>query len=310
MNKMTLICVPHPQGVVRTLRLARWHMTLCAVTLVVFLVSCSMLGWTIAKLVHQNRELSNLNSAYAKLRSDMDSQTKQIEEFAVEMDSLIQFEARIRDLTGLPQKKAASDETSQVGLGGQGGEEATENEETGGSGTSSLFDGSVGSGWTLSSLVREVQYRKETFTDLINHVTRQREQFAATPCIWPIEAPDAWISSGFGHRLDPISGRRQFHEGVDIVAPLRSPVVATADGKVELAAWDGGLGWLVIMDHGYGYRTRYAHNSKLLVKRGDTVRRGDVIALVGSTGRATGPHVHYEVMRYSKKVDPYRYLMN
>ena len=86
-------------------------------------------------------------------------------------------------------------------------------------------------------------------------------------------------------------------------------VVATADGVVTEARWDGGLGWLVTINHGHGYKTRYGHNHKLLVKKGDKVRRGDVIALEGSTGRTTGPHVHYEVICDGKNVNPYRYLV-
>jgi len=300
MNRCTLIFIPQPQGAVHTLRLTRWHICVCAVAVFIFFVNCGLLAFTITRLIQQNRDLVGA-------RAILDSQTAQIERFAAEMDSLVALETRARDVFGLPPRRSAAEHTRQ---GGQGGEEHDGYESSELLSSPSSLSGHRPAAGTLSALLEEARYRQETFNELIEHVTRERDQLAATPCIWPVNAPDAWISSGFGYREDPISGKRTFHDGMDVVAPVKSPVMATADGVVTFAAWDGGLGWVVTIDHGYGYKTRYGHNHKLLVKKGDRVRRGDVIALEGSTGRTTGPHVHYEVIYNGKKVNPYRYLVN
>ncbi len=126
---------------------------------------------------------------------------------------------------------------------------------------------------------------------------------ASTPSGWPVRG---WITSAYGERISPVTGEvGTLHQGVDIANKLGNPVVATADGLVVHAGWTrGGYGKVVQISHGYGYSTRYAHCSRLKVSRGDRVRRGDVVAYVGSTGNATGPHCHYEVRLYGVPVSP------
>lgn len=119
---------------------------------------------------------------------------------------------------------------------------------------------------------------------------------------------DGWISSYFGYRTDPFNGRREWHPGVDIAGELGEPVVAVAAGIVTYAGKHGGYGNLVQINHGNGFVTRYGHNSKVLVKVGETVSKGQEIALMGSTGRSTGPHVHFEVWRSGRLVNPIKYL--
>ncbi len=122
--------------------------------------------------------------------------------------------------------------------------------------------------------------------------------------------PPVWgrITSRFGYRRDPFDGRYEFHDGVDIRAPWGTPVRATAEGKVIYAGWKAGYGKTVIIRHAYGFRTLYAHMSKIKVKPGRWVKSGQIIGYVGSTGRSTGPHVHYEVWRYSRKQNPVKYM--
>ncbi|MDO8528010.1 MAG: M23 family metallopeptidase [Deltaproteobacteria bacterium] len=130
--------------------------------------------------------------------------------------------------------------------------------------------------------------------------------WTAVPTVWPIRG---WVTSNFGSRRSPMTGGRQFHEGIDIASPYGSPVTATGDGVVTFAGRQGGLGNKVIVDHGYGLVTVYGHNSKLMVKEGAHVTRGTIIAQIGSTGRSTGPHVHYEVLVNGVPVDPVRYIL-
>jgi len=122
--------------------------------------------------------------------------------------------------------------------------------------------------------------------------------------------PPVWgsLTSHFGYRRDPFTGRVEFHEGVDIRAPWGTPVRATAEGKVVYVGEWGGYGKAVVIDHDHGFRTLYAHMAKTTVQSGELVKSGQVIGYVGSTGRSTGSHVHYEVWRYSKREDPMKYM--
>lgn len=129
-----------------------------------------------------------------------------------------------------------------------------------------------------------------------------------TPSIWPVKGR---ITSGFGRREDPFSGQGVFHPGIDIASTYGAPVVATADGYVVFAEWEGGLGHCVKILHGRnGFRTVYGHLKEYFVRVGQRVRRGEVIGLLGNSGRATGKHVHYEVHYDGLKVNPYKYLRN
>jgi murein DD-endopeptidase MepM/ murein hydrolase activator NlpD len=133
-----------------------------------------------------------------------------------------------------------------------------------------------------------------------------RMRMVSTPNLWPVEGR---LMGSFGRRSDPFSGEgTEFHTGVDISAPAGTPVRATADGIVVSAGWSGGYGSLVVVDHGGGIQTYYAHLSHFYVQTGREVRRGELVGAVGSTGRVTAPHLHYEVRIGGAPVNPYRYL--
>jgi murein DD-endopeptidase MepM/ murein hydrolase activator NlpD len=126
------------------------------------------------------------------------------------------------------------------------------------------------------------------------------------PSLWPV---NGILRSSFGGRSDPFSGEGTFHTGVDLEAAVGTPVHVTADGVVTTAGWSGAYGKLVIVDHGNGIETYYAHLSQFLVVPGEEVERGQVLALSGGTGRVTGPHMHYEVRLHGTPVNPYKYLV-
>ncbi|NQY73647.1 MAG: M23 family metallopeptidase, partial [Candidatus Margulisbacteria bacterium] len=132
-----------------------------------------------------------------------------------------------------------------------------------------------------------------------------KKRYSSTPSIWPVYGR---IRSNFGYRTHPISGKRQFHKGIDIPSWLGAPIKAAADGVVYYRGWYRGYGLLVALDHGYGYKTVYAHCSKILVKRGQLVKKGQLIANVGSSGISTGPHLHYEIRKWGKALSPKQFL--
>jgi len=166
---------------------------------------------------------------------------------------------------------------------------------------------------TLEDVNSQLSVVNKTQTDLLGsfdeismYIKDQREIFRATPMNWP---SDGRVTSTFGRRRDPFSGERgDFHQGLDIANVPGTPIVATADGTVQVASWQGGYGRLVVIDHGRGFKTYYAHNSELLVKRGEKVRRGQDIAKMGTSGHSTGHHLHYEVWKNGRVVNPMQYV--
>jgi murein DD-endopeptidase MepM/ murein hydrolase activator NlpD len=126
------------------------------------------------------------------------------------------------------------------------------------------------------------------------------------PSGWPVA--NGWISSAYGSRTNPVTGKRQFHRGIDVPGRKGADIVAVADGVVSQSGYSGNYGWTVELNHGDGVATQYSHNMENLVEIGDTVRKGQVIAILGSTGRSTGPHVHFEVKQSGKTVNPYQYI--
>jgi murein DD-endopeptidase MepM/ murein hydrolase activator NlpD len=157
------------------------------------------------------------------------------------------------------------------------------------------------------SILQSVLSSLEGHLNIVRHSVERREALLnATPSIWPIHG---WLSAGFGMRPDPFSGEADFHPGLDISAEKGTPIHATAAGTVELAAPSGDYGNLVVIDHGFGLVTRYGHMSKFAVWQGQEVKRGDVIGYVGATGRATGPHLHYEVLANGKLMNPLQLLV-
>lgn len=143
------------------------------------------------------------------------------------------------------------------------------------------------------------------FGDLKNATTADWLRLAAAPNVWPVAGS---LTGSFGERNDPFNGEGAFHMGVDINADFGAPVLAPADGVVTFADFQGGYGRLVELQHGHDYSTRFGHLSSIVVMRGQSVRRGDVMGYVGASGRSTGPHLHYEVRIRNVPVNPYKYL--
>jgi murein DD-endopeptidase MepM/ murein hydrolase activator NlpD len=147
---------------------------------------------------------------------------------------------------------------------------------------------------------------QDTFRVLDVAFQKQSLLLSSTPSIYPVHG---LLGNGYGWRRDPFTGMRDFHQGLDLVAPLGTKVVAPADGIVTRVGQSGGFGNSIFISHGYGIITRYGHLSAYNVKVGQRVKRGDVIAMVGSTGRSTGPHLHYELLVHQRNVDPIKYIL-
>lgn len=162
-------------------------------------------------------------------------------------------------------------------------------------------DGSI----DVEELQRQIKETMASVSDIKSYLAKERDTHFATPQGWPVAGK---VSSGFGMRRHPQNGRMIFHSGIDLSAPRGVPVHATADGIVSFADWSKGSGKVVVIEHGKGFTTVYAHNSRIDVKAGETVKRGDTIALTGASGNATGPHVHYEVWKDGRFVNPASFI--
>ncbi|UCG31111.1 MAG: M23 family metallopeptidase [candidate division WOR-3 bacterium] len=150
--------------------------------------------------------------------------------------------------------------------------------------------------------------RQTSLRDIHEQIEDNLYLWSHTPSVHPL--PGCRICSGYGYRVDPIDRDVRMHWGLDIGAPRGTRILATADGFVSYAGWLGGYGWTVIVDHGFGFKTAYAHCQKILVRYNEPVKRGQVIARVGSTGRSISPHLHYEVRVSGMKINPYKYISN
>ncbi len=164
----------------------------------------------------------------------------------------------------------------------------------------------------LNQMALRQKSQEKSYVEITNMVKNKEKLINATPSIQPVSNKNLdRIASGFGYRIDPVYKDRRLHAGLDFTAPSGTPIYATADGTVGDAGFHtGGFGNRVVINHGFGYQTLYGHMSKIKARVGEKVKRGEVIGYVGSTGKSTGPHCHYEVHRSGRPVDPIYYFYN
>jgi murein DD-endopeptidase MepM/ murein hydrolase activator NlpD len=162
-------------------------------------------------------------------------------------------------------------------------------------------------GRDLEVLGQEIVSREQSLTELKRYLEDKRSVLNSTPTIAPVHG---LVTAGYGYRRSPFTGQREVHEGLDVAAPYGTPVVAAADGIVTFVGPLAAYGHVVFINHGHGFATFYAHNSRYRVNEGQTVRRGDVLAHVGNSGRTTGPHLHYEVHVNGSIVNPLKYIVD
>ncbi|RFS22470.1 M23 family peptidase [Chitinophaga silvatica] len=166
-------------------------------------------------------------------------------------------------------------------------------------------------GVLLKELTNRIKAQEKSYEEIDKMIKNKQQMLASIPAIQPVANKELkHIASGFGYRIDPIYKTMKYHAGLDFAAPSGTPIYSTGDGVVEEASLsDVGYGNHVVVRHGYGYKTLYGHMLRMKVKSGQAVKRGDVLGWVGSTGKSTGPHCHYEVIKNGEKVDPVYYFV-
>ncbi|NQU08008.1 MAG: M23 family metallopeptidase [Candidatus Abyssubacteria bacterium] len=242
----------------------------------------------------------------SRLQAELDKRDEEFTRLDREFSIIEELEDKLRTIAGLKPRERSTVEAPAGGQGGPG-QEMPAGEASAALGVNAPLN-PVDHG-SAEELITDSISLKDSFAEVMDVFERESSRLSSIPSINPVASQEAWVSSGFGYRKDPINGTRRFHDGCDIVAPRATPVIAPADGIVTFAGWRDGLGRMIKIEHGYGYATAYGHNNRLFVKKGDLVKRGDLIAHVGSSGRSTGPHLHYEVRLGGKLVNPYKYLV-
>ena len=272
-----------------------------------FVVLIGVLGSSFY-FVQQYSKLQGSETELVKLQRDAKIRKIQVEKFAqqvknfeTEMVRLERFEKKLRVITALENSPRSIEKN--WGVGGPYGLSTNSFTTAMGRGAANMVE-RLSNG--LDHLGKQAKIQSISFQELDNFFKNQKSLLSSTPSIWPTRG---WVTSGFGFRKSPFTGLREKHEGWDIAARNGAPVRTTADGVVVVEGREYGYGNLVEIDHGYGLVTRYGHNSKHLVKVGDRVKRGQVVVLVGNTGRSTGPHLHYEVLLNGVPVNPKNYIL-
>lgn len=290
----------------RTVRLSRRVVRLAAVAGVLLAL---VVGGFVASLgvdAAREAELVRLRLQNRHLTDNLTKIEDQVGMLAQTVDRLSTKEQRFRLLAGLPY---VDDEVRAVGVGGPVLDASDREEFLAAS--PGLAERTYATAYDSEQLMRRLDFLDSSIEEAMDSVELHREIFLARPSIHPVQAEDSWISSSYSrNRFHPVLQYSRPHPGLDISALAGTPILATADGVVTYAGTRQGYGKTVEIDHGYGYKTRYAHAGSIEVRRGQRVRRGEQLGEVGKTGLATAPHLHYEVLIEGRQVNPREYLLD
>jgi len=301
---LSVIIVPHTKTSTRTLCFSRKTLKMMTIGGIVVAVVLLAILVDYARMSVIRVRYKVLRAETAEQKTTIQGYEKSITELQAKISSLESYTKKLNVMAGL---KSPDVLTAPAGVGGG----APTKEEADGyvdppvqtpaaSGPQVITPG------TIQNLSLKADSLESNLTSLLNYFESDNLRLASTPSIMPTAG---WISSAFGHRNDPFTGAWVMHWGIDISTNLGNPIMATADGIVIKAETDKYLGKNVTISHGNGYTTVYGHMSNFAVKAGQRVKRRDIIGYIGQTGKAAGPHVHYEVFKDGKRVDPRNFLL-
>ena len=290
--------IPRRKSAVTKLSLSS---TLIRGLLIVFILAVLLTLYMVYDYASIKRDKAEL----ARLRIETVEQSQQLQELALKID---EFADRIEEFNQFDKKlrivanyQIARDKRMLLGIGGSGNAQIK---------IKDLLDQDQvklvsGMRKSISQLNEDANLMEKSFSELLKFLREQKSLLAATPSIWPVKG---WVTSGFGPRKSPFGSGGEFHGGFDIATRIGKEVICPADGYVLEVGYQAADGNRVKIDHGHGIMTSYSHLSKFAAKLGSRVKRGDVLGYVGTTGRSTGPHLHYAVYLNKIPVNPRRYL--
>jgi murein DD-endopeptidase MepM/ murein hydrolase activator NlpD len=299
-KKSTILFLPRGLHKVRKITISRSAMFTFLFFIFMILLGVSWLTTDYIKIKNKISELQYLKKENSFQKTHIIALSKKINHINQNMAKLQEFERKLRVMTNLEPSKQ-QEELLAVG----------------GSNTSTLASGyqleEAHKGLvqqmhkSLEALETKTEIASISQSQLNDFLKEQKSILACTPSIRPT---DGWFSSGFGYRISPFTNQREFHKGIDIATRIGTPIITPADGFVVHVGKEGNFGKMITINHGYNLQTRYGHLSKYRIKKGQHVKRGQIIGEVGNSGRCTGPHLHYEVLLSGVPVNPLRFILN
>lgn len=293
---LKLVIVRDGKSALRIIRLTRFKTVLIIAFSVIITGMITFAGSRFLANKLTQVAMTDVLDENRELHRQLDGITQRLIEIDDRLEFLYSEDDKLRIMADIPK---IDEDVRKVGIGGAVIPEFSithENKAV----SRLIFD--------LDKIEREIKLQLTSFVEIKKQFREKSDLILHTPSIRPVEG--GYISSKFGIRNDPFTGRKTHHNGLDFFVERGTPIFAAANGKVIFAKRTPGLGKLVIIDHGYGFRTAYGHMDKILVNKGQTVERWQKLGEVGSTGRSTAPHLHYEVHIERKAVDPMDYLFN
>lgn len=252
------------------------------------------------RIAKQKEQIQSLENSVVSQNKTLSQLKGKLRKSHKELQEIREMEIKLRRFLDLEHKKPLSEEYSH-----QGG--FTMN------GTTDFVDISMDGASTKIQSREVVSYSltlKESLREVVRSLERQKDQLSHTPSVLPVKGDDIWLSCNFGRRINPMTGRREFHSGIDVAGGYKTPILAPAQGKVYEVGKSRLMGNYVRIRHRKDLRTTYGHLHSFAVKEGEKVNRGDVIGYMGNSGRSTGTHVHYEVVDGGKARDPMQYILD
>lgn len=288
--------IPNSMGILKQLNIPVALIYFGAFAILLLVVGSLFLSAEFFSAKVDQAELEQLRAENQRLQEKYEQLRWNLVEVNDRYSELVQKEIKIRTIFDLPE---IDEEERMLGIGGPSAQNLA---------VASEFEkDAVATEVEVDRILRLSRFELEKYSEIEESLHKVKERLNHTPSIWPTKG---WVSRGFGMKYDPFTGYKQMHRGIDIANRTGTPIIATADGKVIQTRNDSMMGKYIVVDHGYGFRTRYGHLSQIKVKVGEKVKRGDVLALMGSTGYSTGPHLHYEVIRNGKFLSPPQYILN
>lgn len=292
-SRLTMIIIPQSQETPLRFSVSKTTLRVAALLVLLFVVVSA----GIAALYGTKQADYNKLEAIKEdsLRKDqtielLDQQIKAIEQ---QQERLLSKQADIKKMMGVQEDVPVTTESSGGGKGGSGP-------------TRDALVTGEDSYLMAQQIKNQLDLQEKELDELLAKVNNDKAYFRSLPNQWPTSGE---ISSYYGWRKSPFGGRSEsFHDGIDIANDSGTKVCAAADGQVVFAGWQPVYGRTILIEHGHGFTTKYAHNSALLVEEGDRVKKGQVIARMGTTGRSTGPHLHFSIMKWDQTLDPLIYL--
>lgn len=300
-KSFTLIVVPDRHAEVKRFRLEkRWVIQGLVGLGVLVLIGLGMTVHyaTVVSAAHENPSLREEN---LKLKSELAVIREQLEHIGGTLDRVERFDQKLRAITLL------SDPQRNLAMGPTEAQPLTPGADTNQFVRAKAAESPQALTQKLDKLSAEATRQEQSLQELQAYFQDQKSLLASVPSVWPVRG---WVTSDFGSRLDPYTSERVMHAGLDIAGPHGKEIVAPSDGTVVFAGLEGGYGNVLVIDHGYGIKTRYGHLMSSGVKPGEKVKRGQVIAQVGNTGRSTGPHCHYEVRVNGIAQNPRKFILD